>query len=158
MPDPRPAALAAALRGLATLVESLDGVGLDDLLSGRRPLSLAPREPERPAPTRGPTGRAPGPSAPAGPATRSGQKRSVSAQQAAAAHTALVAMSSRAEARRYLNSFGTVPRLTALADALHIPHLARELRGDLIDKIVNATVGVRLDTESMRGTPPNPVP
>ncbi|CAJ64145.1 Hypothetical protein FRAAL5512 [Frankia alni ACN14a] len=104
MNDTRPAALAAALRRLADLVESLDLASLNDLLSGRRSLILGAREQSANARQ---AGRSPVPATSTKPAFGDDLGHIVSPQEATAAHAALTAMSSREEAAaipRHLHS------------------------------------------------------
>ncbi|EIV96188.1 hypothetical protein [Frankia sp. QA3] len=174
MPDDRPAAFAAILHRLAVLVEGLDEDGLHDLVSGRRALILdAPPTPPQARPAGSGSGHVflgpapPARAAPAqsphqarrpGPTSRSATGRRptapVSAAEATEVRGVLLAMASRAEAHDHLDRFGTIPRLTSLADALRIPHLAKENRERLIRKIIDATVGARLSDRAMQGDSP----
>ncbi|KQC36196.1 hypothetical protein [Frankia sp. ACN1ag] len=172
MPDDRSAAFAAFLHRLAVLVGSLDDDGLQDLISGRRELILgAPTTPVeartdeasagpadlahsgRTAPAASPRQE----SRPGRPNRLTTGRRSaapVLAEEAAAVRGTLLTMASRAEAHDHLDRFGTVARLTSLADALRIPHLAKENRERLIRKIIDATLGARLSDRAMQGDSP----
>ncbi|MCL9794067.1 hypothetical protein, partial [Frankia sp. AgKG'84/4] len=67
-----------------------------------------------------------------------------------ATRDAIMALSDRDEAARYVAGLGTVAVLRALADDLHVRLPAKVRKPDIARRIVDATLGRKLTAEAMR--------
>jgi hypothetical protein len=144
------AAVADLLRQLAGLVDGMDDRELTDLLESRSRLVIdQATAPAGPAPARKPT---PPAGKPKAPGRRRQAPTTVSPADAAAVRERLATMTTKEEARPYVDGLGPINYLKALADAFDVPYLAKERRDDLIDKIINRSVGIRLLNAAMDGT------
>lgn len=154
--------LAALVEGRARLaVVPLDGA-TPGPPTAARPVPPARRAAVPPRPAGQPAGRS-GPPAdpagqparpvapsvdPAGPAARSA-RRAVPATDPTRARAALAAMSRRADGTAYLSGW-TARDLRALAAALELRGVAGLRKADLVDRIVDRTIGFRLDSTAIR--------
>ncbi|MFG3697639.1 hypothetical protein ACGF5C_06910 [Micromonospora sp. NPDC047620] len=140
--------LAALVEGRARLaVVPLDGAPAGPPTAARpAPPARRTAAPARPA---GPqAGRSGPPADPAGPAARPA-RRAVPAADPARARAALAAMSRRADGTAYLSGW-TARDLRALAAGLELRGVAGLRKADLVDRIVDRTIGFRLDSTAIR--------
>jgi hypothetical protein len=139
------------LEQVAKLVGRLGPAQIRDLTEGRTELTVirASGVPAQPA------GADAFPVAPvAGPAeafARTRQRLPGADVDVEVTRTAIMGMSSRDEAARYVAAIGTVAALRGLADGLGVRLASRERKADIIRKIVDATLGVELTARAMRG-------
>ncbi|MEU4645222.1 hypothetical protein [Micromonospora sp. NPDC023814] len=140
--------LAALVEGRARLaVVPLDGAPPGPPTAAR-PVPPARRTAAPPRPA-GQPARPVAPSAdPAGPVARSA-RRAVPATDPARARAALAAMSRRADGTAYLSGW-TARDLRALAAGLELRGVAGLRKADLVDRIVDRTIGFRLDSTAIR--------
>jgi hypothetical protein len=157
MSDDAAALTAQVLHQMLAFLRELDARQIRDLASGRATLALVDAAAEQlSAPAAKPAARPPEmpsteprrrPRATAGKTTGGG-----SPPDPAEVKAALVAMSSRDEAREYVSAIGNVSQLRALAGALGVRVLSKERRDDVVRKIVDGTLGVRLSSRAMGDT------
>jgi hypothetical protein len=139
----------AALARLAEFLSGLSDADLAALAEGRARLAVLPvaDAPHRPAAAEGDAtlGRAA-----AGPASAGdGTSSAVATEEVERAHAALVAMTRRDEGTAYLASW-TTRELRALAARVGLRGVAGLRKSELIDRIVDRTIGFRLDSAAIR--------
>jgi hypothetical protein len=127
-----PADLAhAVLLRVAELLRKLPADQLAELADGTAKLEVVPKGGRRPA--------------------RAAKPAPVTAEQVRAE---LTKIGDRGAGRRWLEDQGlTVPQLAALARELGIAIVARPRKGDALDKIVQGTIGRRLDFDAISKSP-----
>ncbi|MCK9925461.1 hypothetical protein MXD61_26920 [Frankia sp. AgPm24] len=140
MADDVPGLLAVALDRFSAFVRTLDGQALSDLVTGRRALTLTP---QATAPVDAP---------PTDPTTdTSVEKRGTTgAPDPAAVSERLAGLYDREEATTYVAGLGSVAVLRRLAGGLGIRGVSKDRREELVRKIVDGTVGVRVSQQAMR--------
>ncbi|MFC4145743.1 Rho termination factor N-terminal domain-containing protein [Micromonospora mangrovi] len=130
----------AVLTRVAEFLTALSPAEVTDLAAGRARLALLPTVSPAPS-TSSPDRPTPASPVPARAAT--------SAVDPAVAHAALVAMSDRADGTAYLASW-TTRELRALAAHVGLRGIGGLRKSDLVDLIVDRTIGFRLNSSAIR--------
>lgn len=129
----------AVLQRVSEFLSDLPAEHLVDLAEGRARLSYVPVGAAAPVTPSAPARRAPTRRATAAPAV-----------DMSSARAALEAMSSRDEGRGYLAPFKVKPDLVGLASSLGLGGVSGLKKADLIDRIVERTIGYRLNSTALR--------
>ncbi|SCF34139.1 Rho termination factor, N-terminal domain [Micromonospora viridifaciens] len=145
----------AVLARVAEFLQQLSEADIADLAEGRARLAVVPASPQvpaaRPAPAAAPGSRAgraavePASRLAAGPAPRP----AAPAVELDVARTTLTAMTSRGDGAAYLAPWA-VKDLRALAAQLGLRGVTGLKKIDLIDRIVDRTIGYRLNSSAIR--------
>ncbi|RZU73699.1 hypothetical protein EV384_2118 [Micromonospora kangleipakensis] len=150
MTDPTRAALAR----VAEFLTGLSTADLTELAAGRARLALLPTDEPPRATAATPTDAhsadtsTAGPASPAAPGTAS-LPVSASAMDTERAHAALAAMSRREDGTTYLSSW-TARDLRALAARAGLRGVTGLRKVELVERIVDRTIGFRLDSTAIR--------
>jgi hypothetical protein len=137
----------AVLQQIADFLRDLPEADLTDVAEGRARLTLIPAGSSEPR-VPGARSTASRRSATSGRSAASGVS-AASAVDMGQARDALARMSSREEGTRYLSSLG-VKELKALAAQLDMRGVSSLKKADLVDKIVEQTIGYRLNSSAIR--------
>ncbi|MFG1887532.1 Rho termination factor N-terminal domain-containing protein [Micromonospora sp. NPDC049051] len=128
---------------VAALLRALPAADLAALTEGRARLAVVPLDAAPPADRTIPAGHPA--AAPARPSTR----RAASAPDPAAARAALETMSRRDDGTAYLSGW-TARDLRVLAASLELRGVAGLRKADLVERIVDRTIGFRLASAAIR--------
>jgi hypothetical protein len=137
----------AVLQQIADFLRDLPEADLTDVAEGRARLTLIPAGASAP---RVPRSRSTGARrSPASGRSSTSGASAASVVDMGQARDALAGMSSRDEGRRYLSLLG-VKELKALAAQLDMRGVSSLKKADLVDKIVEQTIGYRLNSSAIR--------
>jgi hypothetical protein len=139
--DDVPGLLAAALDRISAFIRALDGEALSDFVAGRRALTLMPGT-TVPGNASPPTSLAVGASV--------GKRGTTGAPDLAVVSERLTELHDRNEATAYVSGLGSVAALRRLAGGLGIRGVSKDRKEELVRKIVDGTVGVRVSQQAMR--------
>lgn len=145
MADDVPGLLAVALDRISAFVHTLDGQALSDLVTGRRALTLT-SEATAPVDASPPTSPTTGPMT----GESAGKRGTSGAPDPAVVSERLAGLHDREEATTYVAGLGSVAVLRRLASGLGIRGVSKDRREELVRKIVDGTVGVRVSQQAMR--------
>ncbi|KKJ93412.1 Rho termination factor N-terminal domain-containing protein [Micromonospora sp. HK10] len=133
---------------VAEFLAGLSPADLAALADGRARLAVVPVA-DAPPPARAAATDRPGTSPGAAPARRPAARPAPSGPDTERAHAALAAMSRRDDGTAYLSSW-TTRELRALAARAGLRGVSGLRKTDLVERIVDRTIGFRLDSSAIR--------